>query len=129
MFKILLARLQQGHRTMKYPDGPAARDCRIDFAAARSSMQPSAPTGCRACAEACPTGAITVTEQVQHRPGQVPVLHGLRGSLSRAGHRLLNRLPPGGPTARGPDRRQDRQALQLAAAARRQDCKSSSAAR
>jgi Ni,Fe-hydrogenase III small subunit len=22
MFKIILARLQQGHRTMKYPDGP-----------------------------------------------------------------------------------------------------------
>jgi Ni,Fe-hydrogenase III small subunit/formate hydrogenlyase subunit 6/NADH:ubiquinone oxidoreductase subunit I len=61
MFKVLLARLQQGHRTMKYPDGPppALSDRfrghpTLDFA--------KCPDGCRACAEACPTDAVSFAD-------------------------------------------------------------------
>jgi Ni,Fe-hydrogenase III small subunit/NAD-dependent dihydropyrimidine dehydrogenase PreA subunit len=58
MLKVLLARLQQGHRTMPYPDGPPPAlperfRGRPEIAGAKC------PSGCQACAEACPTGAIT----------------------------------------------------------------------
>ena len=64
MFKIALARLQQGHRTMKYPAGPppAMPDRfrgRPVFDAAKC------PAGCQACAQACPTGAIGQTEKAR----------------------------------------------------------------
>lgn len=64
MFKIILARLQQGHRTMKYPDGePPALPNRfrgrpeIDAAKCRE--------GCRDCVAACPTDAISVTDKLR----------------------------------------------------------------
>jgi Ni,Fe-hydrogenase III small subunit/Pyruvate/2-oxoacid:ferredoxin oxidoreductase delta subunit len=61
MIKILLARLQQGHRTMKYPGGdpPVLPDRfrgrpRIDAS--------RCPAGCRECRQACPTAAILPAE-------------------------------------------------------------------
>ena len=48
----------QGHRTVAYPDGPARLPGSLPRPAGRST--PGAlPGGCRACADACPTEAIT----------------------------------------------------------------------
>jgi Ni,Fe-hydrogenase III small subunit/formate hydrogenlyase subunit 6/NADH:ubiquinone oxidoreductase subunit I len=57
MLKILLARLQQGHRTMSYPDGPppALPD---RFRGAPRIDSTKCPDGCRKCVEACPTDAL-----------------------------------------------------------------------
>ncbi|TNF33736.1 MAG: NADH-quinone oxidoreductase subunit NuoB [Deltaproteobacteria bacterium] len=59
MLKILTERLRQGHRTMKWPDGPApALDPRWRGAPTidRARCEP----GCDACAAACPTDAIAL---------------------------------------------------------------------
>lgn len=64
MIRILLARWQQKHRTIKYPDGPAPAVSdrfrgRPVIDAARCAA------GCGACAGVCPTGALRVSEQGQ----------------------------------------------------------------
>jgi Ni,Fe-hydrogenase III small subunit/Pyruvate/2-oxoacid:ferredoxin oxidoreductase delta subunit len=59
MLRTLLARLQQGHRTMRYPAGPPpALPSR--FRGRPLVDRAKCPDGCRACAEACPTEAIAV---------------------------------------------------------------------
>lgn len=59
MFKAVKARMQQGHRTTRYPDGPPPELPRryqglplIDSSKCRDM--------CRDCVQACPTGAIAV---------------------------------------------------------------------
>jgi len=59
MLDILLARLQQGHRTMRYPDGPPP-EMPERFRGRPTFEADKCPSGCSACAEACPTQAITV---------------------------------------------------------------------
>ncbi len=61
MIKIILARLQQGHRTMRFPAGPAP-EMPDRFRGHPVIDAAQCPEGCRACAEACPTDAVTVTD-------------------------------------------------------------------
>ena len=62
MLKIILARLQQGHRTMKFPDGPPPP--MPDRFRGRPLLDVAkCPQSCQACVEACPTGALTWTDQ------------------------------------------------------------------
>jgi Ni,Fe-hydrogenase III small subunit/ferredoxin len=59
MFDILLARLQQGHRTMLYPEGPPP-EMPARFRGRPTFDAAKCPEGCLACADACPTQAITI---------------------------------------------------------------------
>lgn len=60
MLKIILARLRQGHQTMKYPNGPAPK--LPDRFRGRPIIDNSKCTAnCNNCAVACPTGANIVT--------------------------------------------------------------------
>lgn len=63
MIKTILARLQQGHRTTKYPRGPAP-ELSARFRGLPLIAPTACPAGCEACAEACPTGAIEATGHV-----------------------------------------------------------------
>ena len=64
MLRVLLARARQGHRTMDYPDGPPPP--LPDRFRGRPTLDASrCPDGCRACADACPTDAISVGEGVR----------------------------------------------------------------
>jgi Ni,Fe-hydrogenase III small subunit/ferredoxin len=61
MLQVSLARLKQGHRTIAYPtQEPALPDRFRGLPVVDSSR---CPEGCRACAEACPTNAITIEGQ------------------------------------------------------------------
>jgi Ni,Fe-hydrogenase III small subunit/Pyruvate/2-oxoacid:ferredoxin oxidoreductase delta subunit len=56
MLNILLARLQQGHRTVRFPGEPPVLPDR--FRGFPVVDETKCPDGCRACVEACPTGAL-----------------------------------------------------------------------
>ena len=57
MLKIILARLHQGHRTIPYPaEEPTLPDRLRGLPVVDSSK---CPQGCRDCADACPTDAIS----------------------------------------------------------------------
>jgi Ni,Fe-hydrogenase III small subunit/NAD-dependent dihydropyrimidine dehydrogenase PreA subunit len=64
MIRSLLTRLQQGHRTMRYPEGPPpALPGR--FRGRPRVDEAKCPDGCRVCAEACPTDAIAIVDEVR----------------------------------------------------------------
>jgi Ni,Fe-hydrogenase III small subunit len=61
MLKVILARIQQGHRTMKYPSGPPP--ALSDRFRGRPLLAAGASAEDRsACVEACPTGALSQAE-------------------------------------------------------------------
>jgi Ni,Fe-hydrogenase III small subunit/NAD-dependent dihydropyrimidine dehydrogenase PreA subunit len=58
MLEVAWARWKQGYRTMSYPDGPPP-ELPSRFAG-RPVIRPSTcAAGCTACADVCPTGAVT----------------------------------------------------------------------
>jgi Ni,Fe-hydrogenase III small subunit/Pyruvate/2-oxoacid:ferredoxin oxidoreductase delta subunit len=59
MIDVIRARLQQGHRTMAWPDGPPP-PLPERFRGRPTFDASKCREGCRDCAEACPTGAIEV---------------------------------------------------------------------
>jgi Ni,Fe-hydrogenase III small subunit/Pyruvate/2-oxoacid:ferredoxin oxidoreductase delta subunit len=60
MLKALLARVQQQHRTIDFPDASPALPDRLR---GRPEVDASkCPPGCKVCADACPTDAIAVEE-------------------------------------------------------------------
>lgn len=63
MLEVLLARLQQGHRTVKYPAAPPP-DMPDRFRGRPTIDAAACPEGCRACADACPTEAINLDEKI-----------------------------------------------------------------
>jgi Ni,Fe-hydrogenase III small subunit/Pyruvate/2-oxoacid:ferredoxin oxidoreductase delta subunit len=64
MIKILMARMQQGYRTMAYPDGaPPALPLHFRGRPVIDSAQCAA--GCHQCVQACPTEAISLTDTVR----------------------------------------------------------------
>ncbi len=58
MLDVFMARRMQGHRTMKYPDGPLP-ELSARFAGLPVVGQGICPPDCGRCADACPTNAVT----------------------------------------------------------------------
>jgi Ni,Fe-hydrogenase III small subunit/Pyruvate/2-oxoacid:ferredoxin oxidoreductase delta subunit len=58
MYRVLLARLKQGHRTTLFPKEPPALPDR--FRGLPVIDVSRCPDGCRSCADACPTDAIAI---------------------------------------------------------------------
>ena len=57
MIKAFVARMKQGHRTIRYPAGPPP-ELPDRFRGRPLFDAAVCPAGCRVCAEACPTGAL-----------------------------------------------------------------------
>jgi len=61
MWRILLSRMKQGHRTVAYP---AVTPALPDRFRGHPTLDPSrCPDGCRECVEACPTDAVLLDDQ------------------------------------------------------------------
>jgi Ni,Fe-hydrogenase III small subunit/NAD-dependent dihydropyrimidine dehydrogenase PreA subunit len=59
MFQHVFARLRQGHRTLPYPKVMPALPDRYP---GRPEVDPTRCDGCRACLDACPAGAIALSD-------------------------------------------------------------------
>ncbi len=61
MWKALLARAQQKHRTIDFPNSPPMLPDRLRGRPTIDSAR--CPAGCHECADVCPTDAITISEK------------------------------------------------------------------
>ncbi len=102
MFKPLLERLRQGHRTFPFPQQAPVLPER--FRGCPGLADPELCEGCEApCLEACPSGALSPRRAGSGAgPGALPVLHRLPIGLRPGGAELQPGLPPGRPPAGGP---------------------------
>lgn len=64
MFREILARIQQGHRTLRYPAAPPPPPPER-FRGRPTIDSSQCPNGCKACADACPTGAISIADKAR----------------------------------------------------------------
>ncbi|MEN6485860.1 MAG: hydrogenase [Syntrophobacteraceae bacterium] len=64
MLNVLLSRLQQRHRTMEYPDGPAP-PLPERFAGKPLVTKDACPDDCSQCFEACPTRALSRNDEIR----------------------------------------------------------------
>ena len=62
MFHAILARIKQGHQTMRYPKEPVQLPER--FRGYPSLNSAACPGGCQACVDSCPVGAISCKPQL-----------------------------------------------------------------
>jgi len=91
MFRTILARLQQGHHTMRYPAAPPP--ALPERFRGRPLLDTSkCPDGCRACVEACPTAArevagrgVTAAEVVAEALRDRPVYEESGGGVTFSG--------------------------------------------
>ena len=64
MWKTIRARIQQGYRTMRYPDGPAP-DLPKHFVGRPEVDSSKCRVGCEKCTQVCPTQAIELAPQTR----------------------------------------------------------------
>jgi Ni,Fe-hydrogenase III small subunit/formate hydrogenlyase subunit 6/NADH:ubiquinone oxidoreductase subunit I len=66
MIKAFVARLKQGHRTIRYPAAPPP--ALPDRFRGRPVIEAAVcPSGCRTCVDACPTGALSISPREGRR--------------------------------------------------------------
>ena len=103
MIDLIRARLQQGYRTMAYPDGPPP--ALPERFRGRPTIDASkCPDGCARCAEACPTRAIDLSDGPRIDLGRCLFCTDCVSACPEGALRLQRRSSAGGPSARGPDR-------------------------
>ena len=97
MWKTIRARIQQGYRTMRYPDGPAP-DLPKHFVGRPEVDSSKCRVGCEKCTQVCPTQAIELapqTRQLSLDTGRCLFCSECVRACDTGAVRVLARLPHG----------------------------------